>query len=279
MTALLPERVSYPTAPVAEPLDGTLLSIVTPQEGTANLGDGSGLFETFNCLETGIVPGNICGPVSGSKFDDADGPTWIDGFAFAAYGVAVCKLVDPATLRDGTERAFTAAESRVVEQALMEDVFAANPGHWAAAEDLTPTAGAVDPVVGQGILESHASRYYAGKGVLHMPRVVATMLLQQGALEMEGARLETGLGTPTAAGAGYDLPNLGPDGTEPAEGEKWVYATGQVLLLRKRLPTREVFNQNVNAGGIEPNDSLVLAESAYIVSVDCYKSAVRVKIY
>lgn len=272
-------QVGYPAAPTAEPLDGTLLSIVTPTSGVEGLGDGAGLFDTFNCIDTGVNPGVICGPVSTSKFADAESPIWVNGLAFAAYGVTVCKLVEPGYLADGVTAAFTAAESRVVEQALMEDVFTASPGRWAAALDITPPVGAVDPVTGVGLLESHMARNYAGKGILHVPRVVATIAASKGAMELDGRVLKTSLNTPVAAGGGYDLPNSGPTGAEAAAGEKWIYATGQVLLLRKTLETREQLHRGPAGRGLDPNDMIALAEASYIVAVDCYKAAVRVKIH
>lgn len=275
MTTLVPEVAAYPVAPAAEPLDGTLLSIVTPQTGGSNLADSVGLFQSFNCLDTGHVAGVTCGPVASSKFTDSEGPEWIDGYTFAAYGTVVCKLVDPDVLKDGIDKAYTAAESRIIEAALMEESFQ-------DATDLTPGSGAVSPIMGVGLLESHMSRSYAGKGIIHVPRLAGSLLAQQGVLSMDdNGKLSTNLGTPAAAGGGYDLPNLGPDGDEAAAGSKWLYATGQILILRNRLTTEEVFNIYGVTGttaGLSPNDTVALAEGVYIVAVDCYKAAVRVTV-
>lgn len=289
-------RAEYPTAPQPEPIEGTLLNIVTPIEsenGRGRIPGGIGLFPSFNCLDTGFALGALCGPTDGSKFDEAVNPVWQDGLGFGAYGAVLCKLEDPAVLREGVERSYSRAESRIVEAAIMEGLFAAQAatsdlGGWAAAEDITPTPGtAVDAVVGLGLLESHMGRHYAGKGILHMPRLVATVLDQRGALKMESSVLYTGLRTQVAAGPGYDLPNLGPDGDEPGAGEKWIYGTGAVSITRQKLPTREFFNifsQNDDElpnyiSGLDPNDQGALAESLYLVSIDCYKAAVLVSAY
>lgn len=287
--------VSYPAAPTLEPIDGTLLSIVTPTrpgEGQTWLA-GEAMYPSYGCISSGVVLAETCGPVSEDKFTDVESPGWVDGFKFAAYGAAVCKLIDPAELEAGTERAYTAAESRVIEQGLMAVAFSESdgsdpnaPGAWDAATDLTPAAFAttgIDPVVGLGILEAHMSRFYAGKGIIHMTRGTATVLDQSGALDWEGAKLVTTLKTPVAAGSGYDYPNLGPDGTEAPEGTKWIYATGQVSVIQQRLKTISTFNIYGDPGddtpGVQPNDFLAMSEGVYLATVDCYKAAVLVKLY
>lgn len=291
---------TYPTAPVPEPIKGTLLDIIEFDAGGVAYMPGQGLFETYNCVVTGIRTVNNCGPTGtlgeDSKFEGAPSATWTDGLRFAAYGTTVCKLGDRAAQEENTERVFEVAESRVVEAALMSDVFVASdgsnpefPGIWDAPDDLTPagvTTG-VEATRALGILESHMSRYYAGLGIIHMPRIVATMLLLKGALHLDGNILRTGLGTPVAAGAGYDYPNTGPDGNEAAEDTKWIYATGMVVASRAPLNTHPVFNtfsQSSDAEepnyvpGISPNDNVVLTEGIYVVSVDCYKSAINVAV-
>jgi hypothetical protein len=299
MTASQVRSATYPAAPVPEPIEGSLLNIVTP----GGLGEylyGQGLFDSYNCLVTGTRTANNCGPSgtlgTDSKFEDAPSPQWMDGLRFTAYGTTVCKLSDPAEQKSGTERAYTVAESRVIEAALMSDVFVASaggdpdfPGVWDAAEDLTPAAATtgVEATKGLGILESHLAANYAGKGIIHMPRLVATLLLRLGALHMEGGVLYTGLGTPVAAGAGYDYPNTGPDGNEAAEDTKWIYATGLVIIERQRLDTHDAFNiYNQSAvpldpnyiPGLQPNDNVILTEGTYVVAVDCYKSAINVAV-
>lgn len=293
------QAVNYPTAPIAEPLDGTLLSIVTPQdgaEGGRSWLDGEGLFQTFNCIETGVELEALCGPLSSPKFTGAESPAWVDGLKFGAFGVAVCKLEDEATMRAGVEGAYTAAESRVIEAGLLglmvenppvtdpedpDDPGFDVPGSWDAATDLTPAGfdAGVDPVLGLGLLESHMARFYAGKGIIHTPRSVATIWAHEGSIEWNGDRLHTMLRTPVAAGAGYDLPNVGPSGSTAPEGTKWVYGTGGVLVTRQRLSTRAMLNIFGTTGGLQPNDMTALAEAVYIVAVDCYKAAVLVKLY
>lgn len=272
MTALVPEQATYPRTPTVEPIDGTLLSIVRSQGGVENLGAGEGLFESFNCLETGFNPGVICGPMTGDKLENAQRPSWVDGFAFVGYGLVICKM-PTSDLKVGIESAYTAAESRIVERAVMETGLN-------GAEDITPTPGtAVDPVVGLGLLESHMAAHYAGKGVIHMPRITATYLANQGVVEMDDDEvLYTSLKTPVAAGGGYDLPNVGPTGADAPAGKKWIYGSGRVLLLKKTVVTGDVHVQPVNITGLDANNQIALAERSYIAAIDCYTAAVLVNV-
>jgi len=208
----------------------------------------------------------------------------------------VCKLASEDEVKAGVDLAYDAAESRVVERGLIalmeENDGSVLPGEWDGAVDITPSGavagGGVDPHVGLALLESHMGVNYAGKGIIHGTRSVATMLAHLGAVEFEGSTLQTKLRTPFAAGAGYDLPNVGPDGVDAPEGSKWMYATGKVVIKRLRLPSHAVLNvygqsaDNLGPNyvpGLEPNDMVGLAEGVYLVVVDCYKAAVLVKLY
>lgn len=286
---------TYPTAPEPPPIEGTLLDIVTPVDGDGKrrIPYGKGLYPSTNCIDTGFALGALCGPTSGSKFENAQSPVWQDGLGFGSYGLVVCKMTDPANLRSAVERSYDRAESRIIEAAIMEGLFveqtaSSTQGGWDAAEDITPTPGTpVDPVVGLGLLESHAAANYAGKAILHMPRVVAILLSKRGVVEFEGAQLLTALRTPVAAGPGYDLPNTGPDGNSPAAGSKWMYGTGWLSITRQKLDVQDVFNIYGQQGddeapnyvdGLDPNTFASLVEGAYLVSIDCYRAAVLVSI-
>lgn len=301
MTVTQFRATEYPTAPTPEPLEGTLLDLVTPTEWETNaralLSNPEGLFASYSCLTSGVKLGKLCGPQTASKFTGAQNPNWVDGLAFGAYGAVVCKLASEEEIKAGVDRAYDAAESRVVERGLLELMVANTssatvPGQWSAATDITPAAavagGGVTPQVGLALLESHMGVNYAGKGILHSTRATATMLAHLGAVEFEGRSLQTKLHTPFVAGAGYDLPNTGPTGATAPAGSAWMYGTGQVVIKRLRLPSHavlNVFGQQAASGspnyvpGLEPNDMVGLAEGVYLVAVDCYKAAVLVKLY
>jgi hypothetical protein len=288
MTVTQVHSLAYPQAPAAPPLKGSLLDLLDIQlEGKAAWFDGQGMFVSYNCLDTGIVLGNTCGATAGSKFSAAANPIWQDGLKFASFGVVKCKLEDASALEAGVQGAFLAAESRGLEEAFIRELVVANPvgsgkpGAWAAATDITPTPGtAVSMAAGIGLLESHMGQNYAGEGIIHLPRIVASQVGTTGGLEWDGDKLFTDLKTPVAAGAGYDLPNTGPAGTAPAAAtDRWIYATGKMLLIRQRIPTVSTLHRDAAITGVDPNDVVALSEAVYILAVDCYKAAVLVKAY
>lgn len=262
---------TYPVAPAVTPLEGTLLDAARVTDDFAWL-DGSALFESFNCMRF-EQSAEFCAPNT-KTFDQ--GSVWQDGFRFAAYGGVVCKAVglDQANMEREVERVFNAGESVAVERALMETRFRddADPAdRWGAPIDLTPAGGAVDPVVGLGILEGYSPSVYVGAPTLHVPRSIVSIIATKGGLEKDGRVLRTKLGSKIAAGAGYDYPNYGPTGAAAAAGEKWLYATGEVVVTRGPAIVRQVMAH-------EDNDVFVLAERGYIAAVDCFTAAVRVTV-
>jgi hypothetical protein len=260
---------SYPVTPTVEPLRGTLLDAATVSDNFAWL-EGTDLFESFNCMKF-QADATFCAP-SPKTFDQAI--VWQDGFRFAAYGGVQCKAIglDQANMEREVQRVFEAGESTAVERALMETRFKADGGGlWAAPTDITPAGGAVSPEVGLGTLEGYAASEYVGVPTLHLPRVIVSVLATKGMLEWDGQVLRTKLGSKIAAGAGYDYPNLSPTGTQAAVGEKWLYATGEVVVGRGPAIVRQVMAESTN-------EVFVLGERGYIAAVDCFAAAVRVTV-
>jgi hypothetical protein len=219
----------------------------------------------------------FCGP-NNKVFDNT--AVWTDGLQFAAYGGLLCKAIGldmPEMLRKAGDT-FTVGESTAVERALMKTRFVANaagdntvPGSWPAPTDITPAGGAVKPAVGVALLEGYASSVYVGLPTLHVPVVIGSLLLGVPGNAFDGESPETALGSKIAVGAGYDFPNTSPTGAAAAAGEKWIYASGEVLVLRGETILRQEFNQ-------ENNEVTVLAERPYIVAVDTFVAAVRVQV-
>lgn len=256
-------------APATQELEGTLLDAADVSDGIEWL-DENGLFESFNCMRF-EANAEFCAPNS-KTFDQA--AVWQDGFRFAAYGGVSCAAVglDQAGMQRAVERVFQAGESTAVERAMMETRFVADPGgRWAAPVDLTPTGGAVAPAVGVALLEGYAGSVYVGAPTIHVPRTIASILLSTQPALLEGGRFVTKLGSKIAAGAGYDFPNLGPTGAEAPVGEKWLYATGEVVVRRGPAIVRQ-------AMATTDNEVYVLAERGYIAAVDCFTAAVRVRV-
>lgn len=262
---------TYPVAPTVTPLEGTLLDAATVTNDFAWL-DGNDLFESYNCMKF-EQSAEFCAPNT-KVFDQGAG--WQDGIRFAAYGGVQCKAIglDQPYMLSEVERVFQAGESTAVERALMAQRFRVDTEttpRWDAPVDLTPVAGAVKPAVGVAILEGYAANEYVGAPTLHMPRVIGSLLLGADGVALENRVLRTKLGSKIAAGAGYDYDNYGPDGSAAPVGEKWLYATGEVVVGRGPAIVRQVMAH-------EDNDVFVLAERGYIAAVDCFTAAVRVQV-
>lgn len=257
----------YPVTPTTTPLRGRLLDAATVSDSGFEWMDGNGLFDSYNCMNFLAEP-VFCGTNS-KTFGNTI--AWQDGFKFGAYGGATCQAVglDTERMNSEVERVFRAGESTAVEKALMKYRFAASANHWAAPTDIN-SAGAVSPKVGVALLEEHAASNYVGVPTLHVPRSIGALLTSGGSVVDDGNSLRTVLGSKVAAGAGY-MPNLSPTGTANASGERWIYATGEVLVIRGPLTVQP-------AMAYSTNDVSVLAERPYIVAVDCYTAAVRVTV-
>jgi hypothetical protein len=222
-------------------------------------------------VASGVPPASNTAIVSVTKTFEK--PVWVDGFRFAVYGGITCKGpgFDMTEAQNKTKAAFLASESVGVERALMKTRFVAS-GSWSAPTDLTPAGGAVTPAGGLAILEGDAACMYAGVPIIHAPRTVASLLAgQQGSIHAAGSTLVTELGSKVAAGGGYGCPNQGPTGAAPASGEMWMYASGAVAVARGELLSGADIDR-------AKNDVVVLVERAYVAAVDCYASAVRVKV-
>jgi hypothetical protein len=227
---------------------------------------------------TTTVPTTNTAVVPVTKTFDADG-SWQDAIQFGVQAGVICKMVgfDPTATEADLERVFNNKESVAVARALMQTRFVdGGTANWDAAVDLTPAGGAVDPVVGLAILEGHASYTYAGAPTLHVPRTIASLLINKyAAIEYVGDILYTELGSKVAADGGYESPSNGPTGSAPAAGELWLYASGEVTVSA---------SDTISRGGpdlVETGDSnryRILRERAYVATVDCYTAAVRVKV-
>lgn len=232
---------------------------VTTYTWTGTPAVGTGAYPTLN---TAVV--NVTKTFSNSGFQD--------GIQFAAYAGHVCKGIgyEDASL-DELQRVFEFNESQAIERALMQQRFTVNGTVWAAATDLTPAGGAVTAQQGLALLEGHASWNYAGVPTIHAPRSVGSLLTQGGSVFRVGQGLQSVLGAKVAAGAGYEQPNTGPAGTAPAAGEKWMYASGEVAVVRSAIERHNEMNRDTN-------EIFSLVERMYVAAVDCYTAAVRVKV-
>lgn len=106
-----------------------------------------------------------------------------------------------------------------------------------SAIDLTPGSGAVPPRIAMSLLEAALGQAGNGQGVLHFTRGMGMLMPDR----WSEALLYSQLDSVVILGAGY--PGTGPDGSDPADGEEWVYATN---LVNVRLGPVEVFPDNMS---------------------------------
>ena len=270
----------WDTTPVVTPLSGGVLTHADIVEGLEGPVPPSGAFGlSFNCLET-AVPTELCPTPTEPK--EFEAPGTIDGFDFAVYGGLSCKPFgfDVETGLQEIERVFALKETRGVERALMETRFVLGPdddpgagvaNRWPAATDITPAGGAVSAKVGLAMLEGFAAGEYSGQPTLHIPYTVGSFLAGEQVIEAQGGKFYTRLGAKAAVSPGYGGPNNGPDGTEPTDGELWLYATGEVMVARSKSRSFSLHDQYTN-------DIYALAERRYIVAIDCFAAAIRVSV-
>lgn len=269
---------SIPDTPSA--LIGSLLDTVHVDTGSISFMDGvEPVIDSYNCMKFQSIA-DFCVPNS-KDFENTAG--WLYAWRFAVYGGATCKAVglDQERMQAEIDRVFAQGESTAVEQAFMNRRFV--EGHidpddsgsdliWDEPFDVTPSGGAVTPAQGVALLEGYMGSVYVGQPTLHLPITIASeILMTLGGLIVSGKKINTKLGSKVVAGAGYDFPNNGPDGTVADDGEKWLYATGEIAVRRSdKVSLREMAHST--------NDVYVLAERAYVGVADCATAAVRVQV-
>lgn len=119
-------------------------------------------------------------------------------------------------------------------------------------------------VIGLGMLEAAMRECYPGVATIHMPIRLAAIAADHHLIEARnGVMYTTTVGSRVVIG---DYPGTAPDGTEPAAGETWMYATGAVFYQREPVPHTftpvESFDRSVNTLGM-------IAERTYVIGWDC----------
>lgn len=268
--------VARPLAPARESLIGSLLATADVREGFTSMhlqgatnGRASSLFESFGRMEFRRAA-VFCG-VNNKTFDQAS--AWVDGFAMAVYGGLLCNAVGlnrDEQLREAS-LAFDAGESIPVEAQVMDTLFSPTGGLFPTPTDLTPAGGAVKPKVGIAMLEGWFATRYLGAPTLHLPTVIASLAMGLDGVAFDEEVLRTKLGSKVVNGGGYDLANVSPAGVAAPAGEKWIYGTGEVIVLRGNIEPQQAFNQS-------NNEVTTLFERPYIVAADGPVAAVRVQV-
>lgn len=126
------------------------------------------------------------------------------------------------------------------------------------------TGAPVDIVEGLGLLESAIATCYGGVGVIHATRATLSHMAAWHLIEKVGQQIRTKGGVPIAFGAGY--PGTAPDGSTPAVGTAWMYATGAIFLRRSDIFITSNRIQGLNRS---VNTLQLFAERTYTLGWDC----------
>lgn len=136
-----------------------------------------------------------------------------------------------------------------------------------AAIDLHPE-GAVKPKVGLGLLEEYAGVTYPFVPTVHFGRRVAVFLAGEDVLSYNAGDAALVGGAQISNGAGY-VSRTGPGGIAAAEGEAWMYVTGQVVLREGELTS-------IPANDPKTNTRIALAVRPYVATIDGFAAAIRI---
>lgn len=195
---------------------------------------------------------------------------------FTVYGHFNCSPVGY-SVDDAQRRATEHLESR--EQQRVERAFwTGDLGNTPNLQDDVATigAGGVGVKEGLGALESYIAAEYGSLGLIHLTRGTALIAAGLGLVEHVGGRLQTLIGTPVAAGAGY--PGTGPGITsvpDPIPTDvAWAYVSPPVFGYRS-----EPFTSSNRPGDLfdrATNDLMAIAERTYLLGFDdCGTAAIQ----
>jgi len=132
---------------------------------------------------------------------------------------------------------------------------------------LQPTATTcvtgVDAAHALGALEDCLADCYAGQGVIHIPRIALPTFAAWGLVQARDGGLFTTAGNRVVVGGGYT--GSGPDGTTPAAGSTWMFATGALFGYRgdvRMHSPRDSIDRSANT-------MRMIAERTYVLGFEC----------
>lgn len=195
------------------------------------------------------------------------------GVPFVVYSTFICGTAGytPEELQQFGVEALEAVEQTIVEQIFSTGDFAQAPS-LANNPDVITVTGAGTTIT--DVLSELETALYCGfggglpygfAGYIHAPIAVLNYLRQEHLVEFDGRRWRTAMGTIISAGC---YANEDPDGVEGADGEFWMYATGQTVVWR--TPDNALFVSPVE-GSLDrtTNQQRMLVEREYVVTFEC----------
>jgi hypothetical protein len=128
----------------------------------------------------------------------------------------------------------------------------------------SPVVTGADVATALGALEQNLADCYKGQGLIHIPRsALPTLAAWKLARVDDDGRLVTPGGNLIVAGGGY--PGTGPDGSTPADGTTWMYATGAAFGYRSNV----FFTQVRDSLNRATNTLRMQAERTYLIGFEC----------
>lgn len=265
ITTIAPPAVV--TGATRAPLPYGLFSVLSTREAgmTGDRWESGVTFEALTCEPVQGIGQPQCEPeetIGLPKSLDEAGNEVGDASPFTVYGHFSCAPVGWTSTTAGAraEAHLLAREEARVEQALWTGDLGNTPNLVTDATVLG--TGSLSWGTGIGALEAWLGTVYGSLGAIHVTRAAAVELLREGYVEVRNGRLETVLGTPVVAGAGYD--GSGP--TAAGAGESWAYATPALFGYRS-----EVFTSSNRAGDLLDrgvNSLYAVAERTYLLGFD-----------
>jgi hypothetical protein len=129
----------------------------------------------------------------------------------------------------------------------------------------SPVVTGADVAHALGALEQELADCYKGQGLIHVPQSALPTLTawKLARLDDTTGRLVTPAGNLIVAGGGY--PDTGPDGSTPADGTAWIYATGAAFGYRSDV----FFTQVPDSLDRSYNTLRMQAERNYLIGFEC----------
>lgn len=252
-------------SPTRTPRSYGLFSVVINRENTSETRWNNGVeFSEVGCTSADAFGTQDCDSIVSRTFDTGQGLA--EGTDFTVTASFDCSPVGY-TVDDAqavaNARLITQEETQV-EKALWTGGLTNSPNFSETTSTNTLTSTAVSAGVALGKVEQWLASHYGSKGIIHVTRAAATILIGVGYLVAQGQQLHTKLGTPVVAGGGYD--NSGPDGKVPDDGTFWVYGTPAILMYRGDVQT--VTSDSSAHLDRSNNDFMAIAERQYVLAYE-----------
>lgn len=247
-----------------------LFSVAPPRGGTR--WQNGVQWEALTCDPASGIALDCEEQASDFGFGDNEVPLG-DANPFVVYGSFQCAPFG---------RTLEEAQSRATLHLLTREEQRVEQAFWTGDLDNSPTlidggsatslGTAVAPEDALGRLEDWIANNYGSEGVLHFTRGAALALVALQLVEVKGNSLQTRIGTPVVAGAGY--PGTSPAGAAPAAGTSWGYASPAVFTYRS-----DIFDLTSRRGDLLDRGVNVmsnLAARTYLVGYDpCGTAAIN----